>query len=103
MKDFFSNPWMSGIIVGLIMVIAFIYHSGQTVQSHADRLDYLESRSHVVDERLLQVSSDVQNLQITDTSQQARLQHLEALVERIDAKVDTLIVAVARIERHVGE
>ena len=98
MKDFLSNPWMSGCVVGLLAIGGMIYHSGQL----ADRVDHLEDWRRTYEERTLTIDKDVQELQVTTENIVTRVGHMEVVLEKLDGKLDTLVVAVARLDRKLA-
>lgn len=40
MKEFFTSSWASGLLVGIIMLIGFLFHAGQQSQEHDDRINF---------------------------------------------------------------
>lgn len=99
MKEFFTSSWASGLLVGFIMLIGFLFHAGQQSQEHDDRINFNAQQiadlktQHKEDVKVLQ--DDVSDFKI---DMQRELKELEIAGVGRDTLLIDLQVQVAQMQ-----
>ena len=92
MKEFFSNPWASGIIAGLIAISFVLYHSGQL----EDRVSHNETALAEVKQEVRDLSNSHHELVVEISKLSIELHYVREDVAEVNGKLDKLLNGSAK-------